>query len=78
MFATRVGVPEDPVCGTAHTLLAPYWASKVGLDVRLDGEGVVARQVSWRGGELQVKRDGAGWIRLAGRVITLAKGEVYV
>jgi predicted PhzF superfamily epimerase YddE/YHI9 len=77
MFAVRSGVPEDPVCGTAHILLGPYWAMKDGLEAKLDGEGILARQVSWRGGDVRVSR-GEGSIKLAGKVVTLARGNVYV
>ena len=45
-FAPRVGVPEDPVTGSAHCVLIPYWASV------LDKKELYARQVSKRGGEL--------------------------
>lgn len=45
-FAPNHGVPEDPVTGSAHATLAPYWANKLGL------EKLSARQVSKRGGDL--------------------------
>lgn len=45
-FAPRVGVPEDPVTGSAHCVLIPYWAEA------LDKKYLHARQVSKRGGEL--------------------------
>jgi PhzF family phenazine biosynthesis protein len=47
-FAPRVGVPEDPVTGSAHCMLAPYWAERLG---RTD---LVAYQASARGGEVAV------------------------
>ncbi|KAI0033367.1 hypothetical protein K488DRAFT_69915 [Vararia minispora EC-137] len=77
VFDPAAGIPEDPVCGSAHTLLAPYWAAKDGFDTKLDSEGILAHQVSSRGGELKVSRDG-GLIKLTGKVVTLAKGEVFV
>ena len=46
-FAPREGVPEDPVTGSAHCTLAPYWAARFGRNE------LVARQVSARGGELR-------------------------
>jgi PhzF family phenazine biosynthesis protein len=46
-FAPKFGVPEDPVTGSAHCELAPYWASKLG---RTD---LMAQQVSKRGGDVQ-------------------------
>lgn len=48
-FAPKLGVPEDPVTGSAHCTLAPYWSNL--LD-REDGEEMHARQVSRRGGEV--------------------------
>jgi PhzF family phenazine biosynthesis protein len=45
-FAPRVGVPEDPVTGSAHCVLIPYWAAALGK------KELYARQVSKRGGEL--------------------------
>jgi len=45
-FAPRVGVPEDPVTGSAHCVLIPYWATVLGK------KELYARQVSKRGGEL--------------------------
>jgi hypothetical protein len=47
------------------------------LEEKLDGEGIMARQVSRRSGDLRVSRD-RGLIKLAGKMATLAKGEVYV
>lgn len=48
-FAPAVGVDEDPVTGSAHTMLIPYWAGKLGK------KAMNARQVSKRGGELRCK-----------------------
>jgi PhzF family phenazine biosynthesis protein len=45
-FAPRVGIPEDPVTGSAHCTLAPYWAKRLGKTK------LHALQVSARGGEL--------------------------
>lgn len=46
-FAPRFGVPEDPVTGSAHCQLTPYWAKRLGRDA------LSAHQVSARGGELR-------------------------
>jgi predicted PhzF superfamily epimerase YddE/YHI9 len=53
-FAPAVGIPEDPVTGSAHCLLIPYWADKLGKSK------MKAKQVSCRGGDLicQSKEDG--------------------
>ena len=46
-FAPAVGIPEDPVTGSAHCTLIPYWAEK------LNKTKMIARQISCRGGELR-------------------------
>ena len=46
VFAPRSGIPEDPVTGSAHTLLVPYWAERLGK------KNFKAKQVSKRGGTL--------------------------
>lgn len=51
-FAPVSGIDEDPVTGSAHTALAPYWAS------RLRKRTLFARQLSRRGGEMQCRLDG--------------------
>lgn len=50
-FAPALGVPEDPVTGSAHTLLTPYWAERLGK------EELTAWQVSERGGMLRLRMD---------------------
>lgn len=57
-FTPRYGVPEDPVTGSAHCLLVPYWAARLGR------EALFARQLSRRGGEL--------WCRLEPAAVTLS------
>ena len=57
-FAPRHGIAEDPVTGSAHCVLMPYWAERLGRDT------LFARQISSRGGEL--------WCRLAPRAVTLS------
>lgn len=51
-FAPKHGIPEDPVTGSAHCLLAPYWAKRLGKT------RMTARQLSARGGELIVEVTG--------------------
>lgn len=70
-FAPSGGVDEDPVTGSAHTQLAPYWAKKLGRSVLL------AWQASTRGGELEVEWRGDR-VRLAGRCQTIWRGELEV
>ncbi len=70
-FAPRQGVPEDPVTGSAHCTLTPFWAA------RLARTALVARQVSARGGELECELRGAR-VRIAGRVVPYLQGEIEV
>ncbi|MGH8988855.1 MAG: PhzF family phenazine biosynthesis protein [Acidimicrobiales bacterium] len=68
-FAPRVGVPEDPVTGSAQCYLGPYWAAALGsTELR-------AVQLSPRGGVLRV-RTGETRVRVAGRASTVLRGEV--
>jgi PhzF family phenazine biosynthesis protein len=63
-FAPRVGVPEDPVTGSAHCALTPYWAARLGKD------SLLARQVSKRGGELLCAMKGKR-VLLSGAAVTV-------
>lgn len=68
-FAPRVGVPEDPVTGSAHCCLGPFWAERLGR-TRLSGF-----QVSARGGRVEVTvRDER--VDLGGRAITILQGKL--
>jgi len=70
-FAPASGINEDPVTGSAHCSLAPFWAQRLGKkDLR-------AFQASRRGGELSVKLQGER-VLLAGKAITVFGGELYV
>lgn len=71
-FAPAVGVPEDPVTGSAHCCLGPYWRDKLGRDAFL------AYQASPRGGVLRVKTAGDGRVLLAGQAVTVIEGELLV
>jgi PhzF family phenazine biosynthesis protein len=68
-FAPGVGVPEDPVTGSAHCTLAPYWAEKLGKDA------LVGYQVSPRGGTVRVTTRGER-VLLAGQAITVLRGTL--
>lgn len=68
-FAPGVGVPEDPVTGSAHCCLAPYWGEKLGK-----GE-MVGFQASPRGGTVRVRRHGDRVI-LGGRAVTIVTGSL--
>lgn len=68
-FAPAIGVPEDPVTGSAHCTLTPYWARRLGK-TRLS-----ARQLSARGGELACEQRGER-VRLAGRAVLYLEGTI--
>jgi PhzF family phenazine biosynthesis protein len=68
-FAPAVAVPEDPVTGSAHCCLAPYWAARLGKDV------MTAYQASPRGGVVGVRMTGDR-VRLRGGAITVLRGEL--
>lgn len=70
-FAPRVGVPEDPVTGSAHCVLTPYWA-KV-----LNKKDLHAIQVSRRGGELFC-RDRGNRVSIAGKAVLYLEGMIFV
>lgn len=70
-FAPKYGIPEDPVTGSAHCILAPYW------QVRLNKNPLAARQVSSRGGEVRCEVRGDRVI-LGGRAVTFMVGEISV
>jgi predicted PhzF superfamily epimerase YddE/YHI9 len=70
-FAPSYGVPEDPVTGSSHCSLAPYWAERLGK-VKLH-----ARQVSARGGELRCEIAGNRVI-LKGQAVLTLRGELLI
>jgi predicted PhzF superfamily epimerase YddE/YHI9 len=70
-FAPDKGVPEDPVTGSAHCALTPYWAKRLGKKT------LKARQVSPRGGDLVCTDDGARTI-LSGPCALYMTAEIYV
>jgi len=68
-FAPNCGVNEDPVCGSAHCCLTPYWSEK------LDKQELLAYQASARGGVLRLKNRQTR-VELAGRAVTTMRGEL--
>jgi PhzF family phenazine biosynthesis protein len=70
-FAPAKGVPEDPVTGSAHCALTPYWAKRLGKTT------LKARQVSPRGGDLLCTDDGKRTI-LAGPCALYLTGEIEI
>jgi PhzF family phenazine biosynthesis protein len=70
-FAPKEGLPEDPVCGSAHLALVPYWSERLGRSEHL------ALQLSPRGGELHCRLEGEA-VRLAGRCALYMEGVIHV
>lgn len=70
-FAPSVGINEDPVTGSAHCNLIPYWASRLGK------YKLHAYQVSARRGELWCENKGDR-VLMAGKAMTYLKGEIYI
>jgi len=68
-FAPRVGVDEDPVTGSAHCTLAPFWSERLGRDE------LVGYQVSNRGGVVRTRHQGDRVI-LSGQAVTVLRGEL--
>ena len=70
-FSPRLGVPEDPVTGSAHCMLAPFWAERLGKTT------FQARQVSARGGTVRCTVAGDR-VRLSGRAAQYLEGTIAV
>ncbi|MDX1586266.1 MAG: PhzF family phenazine biosynthesis protein [Balneolaceae bacterium] len=70
-FAPAVGVDEDPVTGSAHTMLAPYWSERLGKTE------LTARQVSRRGGTVYCRMLGDR-VEISGKAITYLEGMIDI
>ena len=70
-FAPKVGVPEDPVTGSTHCVLVPYWSKRLGK------KDLHARQLSSRGGELFCEDRGTR-VGIGGMAITYAEGTLHL
>jgi predicted PhzF superfamily epimerase YddE/YHI9 len=70
-FAPGVGIDEDPVTGSAHCILSPYWSEK------LQNKELTGHQVSKRGGVVRTRQDGDR-VHLAGQAVTVVGGELHV
>jgi PhzF family phenazine biosynthesis protein len=68
-FAPASGINEDPVTGSSHCCLAPFWSRLLGKSTFL------ARQISARGGVLKIRLDGDR-VRLGGQAVTVLRGEL--
>lgn len=70
VFVPNEGIDEDPVTGSAHTILVPYWSSV------LNKKKLIAEQLSQRGGKLYLKNNGSRII-IAGKAILYSKGKIF-
>ena len=70
-FGPQVGINEDPVTGSAHTTLTPYWSRQ------LAKSELVARQLSERGGDL-ICRNRGNRIEIGGQAVTFLVGEILI
>jgi PhzF family phenazine biosynthesis protein len=70
-FAPAKGIPEDPVTGSAHSTLVPYWSQRLGK------RSLFARQVSKRGGELWCE-DLGNRVKMAGRAVPYLEGSIQI
>lgn len=70
-FAPNCGIPEDPVTGSAHSTLIPFWSEKLGKST------LHAKQVSKRGGELWCENIGER-VTMSGNCVFYMKGEIQV
>lgn len=71
MFGPSLGIPEDPVTGSAHCCLGPYWAARLGKS------SLLAYQASPRGGEVKVQIMGER-VQLSGKAVTVIKGSLLL
>ena len=70
-FAPAAGIPEDPVTGSTHCALIPYWSQRLGQ------KDLFARQISARGGELFC-RDRGDRVSIGGEAVTYVEGNIHL
>nr|WP_263355505.1 PhzF family phenazine biosynthesis protein [Enterobacter bugandensis] len=70
-FCPGEGVPEDPVTGSTHSMLIPYWSERLGKT------SLNARQVSYRGGDLRCELKGDR-VLIAGQATLYLKGRIFL
>jgi predicted PhzF superfamily epimerase YddE/YHI9 len=69
VFAPKLGLPEDPVCGTAHRILVPLWAERLGRST------LSSHQLSKRGGRLYCQLDGPT-VTISGDALLFLEGSL--
>lgn len=70
-FAPKLGIPEDPVTGSAHCELTPYWATKFGR------HNLLAKQLSRRGGTIHCELNGNN-VLLSGSAVTFMEAKIAI
>lgn len=70
VFAPAYGISENPVTGSAHCLLAPFWSARRGKRTLL------ARQMSRQGGDLRLELADDDRVRIGGQAVTVARTEL--
>ena len=70
-FTPGISIPEDPVTGSAHSSLIPFWAKRLGK------EKLTAHQLSKRGGILYCQ-DKGDRVKISGNAILYLAGEIYL
>ena len=68
-FAPKLGIIEDPVCGSGHCHIVPYWAGVLGR------KDITAYQASQRGGYLYCRHEG-GRVEIAGKAVLYSRSEI--
>ncbi len=72
VFGPNVGIPEDPVTGSAHCLLAPYWGERLGTTE------LVGEQASARGGIVHMRIDPGDRVAIGGQAVTTSRVQLLV
>jgi predicted PhzF superfamily epimerase YddE/YHI9 len=71
VFAPKLKLPEDPVCGTAHRILGPLWSRRLGRS------SLASQQLSPRGGHLFCRHSG-NQITIAGDAVLVSEGSLML
>lgn len=71
-FAPTFGIDEDPVTGSAHSQLIPFWSEKLGKTK------MIAKQLSQRGGHLWVEQKSGDRVQMGGQCVFYMKGEITI
>jgi PhzF family phenazine biosynthesis protein len=70
-FCPKIGIDEDPVTGSAHTVLIPYWSD------RLQKKSLIGRQLSYRSGTVYCQMNGDR-VQISGHATLYSQGEIYL